>query len=209
MRILLRPIREWIRPDVTDPAARGHLIYATLLHLFTVSLGVRKLLCPIRRWIQPDVSDPAVWCHLVYTTFLHLFAQNVWVLGPCKGMDSARCYWPSCVMPPRLRNLFTQNERVRIILGPIREWIYPDISYNTAWCHHVYRYGDITLRYHNNNITWNFTIFLGAANTNDSKFLGIFFFIRKKCQMYPCLLYSVSLILSFFLKNYGCILNPK
>ena len=158
-----------------------------------------EIIVPIRRWIQPDVSDPAVWFHLVYTTFLHLFAQNVWVLGPCKGMDSARYYWPSCVMPPRLRNLFTQNERVRIILGPIREWIYPDISYNTAWCHHVYRYGDITLRYHNNNITWNFTIFLGAANTNDSKFLGIFFFHKEKMSNVPMLaLFCLSNSFFFF-----------
>ena len=29
------------------------------------------------------------------------------------------------------------------------------ISYFMAWCHHVYRYGDTTLRLHNNNITMN------------------------------------------------------
>ena len=38
------PHREWLRLDVSDPAASDHLICATFLHIFTVSLGVTIML---------------------------------------------------------------------------------------------------------------------------------------------------------------------
>ena len=142
MRIILGPIRRWIQPDVSGPAAWCHLVYATFLHLFTQNL---RVLGPMKEWIQPDVIGPAARCNLIYATFLHLFTQNVWV---------------------------------RIILCRIRERMQPDVSYHTAWCHHVYRYGDTTLRHQNNSITMFFTIFCDRQKWIISNSLEILVFIK-------------------------------
>ena len=77
VRIILRPIREWVRLDISDPAVRVHPICATFFTSFYSKPKGEDNAGPIRKCIQPQFRDPVVWGNLVYTTFIHIFTQNV------------------------------------------------------------------------------------------------------------------------------------
>ena len=71
--MIIGPLREWIKPDDSDPAVWCHLVYAIFSHFFTQNLRVRIILRSIREWIRPDVSDPAARGHPICAPFLHRF----------------------------------------------------------------------------------------------------------------------------------------
>ena len=60
MKMIMKPIREWVEPDGSDPTVWRHLVYAIFSHIFTQNVRVRIILHPIREWIQSDVSDSVV-----------------------------------------------------------------------------------------------------------------------------------------------------
>ena len=151
VRKILCFIRRWNQPDVSGPAIWCNLVYAIFLHLFAQNVWV---LGPINEWIQPDVIGPTAWCHLVCTNFLHLFTQNVGVriiLGPIRewihpdvSYATAWCHnvyrYGNTSLQHHNSNitltflhLFTENVRMKMIMGPLREWIEPDVSDPAVW----------------------------------------------------------------------------
>ena len=79
MKMIIGPLREWIKPDVSDPAVWCHLVYAIFSHLFTQNVRLRIIVRPIREWIRPDVSDSAAMGYPICAAFLHLFTVNLGV----------------------------------------------------------------------------------------------------------------------------------